>query len=165
LPQDIHQPGQIAASLGVAGAGQHAAGLRGQRKNMAGLVDVLRPGVGLHRDLDGARAIVRGNAGGDALGRLDRNGEVGVVLRGVVADHGLEAQLARALLGQRDANQPARLAHHEVDVLGAHLFGGHDQVALVLAVFVVEDHHHAASADIVEDFGNGVEAHGFEARK
>jgi hypothetical protein len=31
--------------------------------------------------------------------------------------------------------------------------------------FVVEDHHHAASADVVENFGDGVEAHEFEARK
>jgi hypothetical protein len=36
---------------------------------------------------------------------------------------------------------------------------GHDQIAFVLAVLVVEDHDHAAGADVFEDFGDGVESH------
>ena len=49
---------------------------------------------------------------------------------------------------------------HEVDVLRPHELGGHDQVALVLAVLVVHDHDHAAGAEFVEEFGDGGEAHG-----
>ncbi len=66
---------EIAARLGVAGAHQHAARLRHQRKDVAGLDDVV--GLRVRRDgrLHGARAILRRDAGGDAGGRLDGNGE------------------------------------------------------------------------------------------
>ncbi len=62
-------------------------------------------------------------------------------------------------LRQRQADEPAAFAHHEVDVLGPHLLGGHDEIAFVLAVLVVDDDDHAARADFFEDFGNGREAH------
>jgi hypothetical protein len=153
------QRGEVATGLGVAGAGEHAARLRGEREDVAGLGEILRLRIALHRHLDGARAVVRRDAGGDALGRLDRDGEVRVVRRGVVADHGPQAELARALLGEREAQQAARLAHHEVHVLRPHHLRGHHDVAFVLAVLVVEDHDHAAGADVVEDFGDGVETH------
>ena len=63
--------------------------------------------------------------------------------------------LPAALAGQRQAHQAARVRDHEVDVGRAHQLGGHDQVAFVLAVLVVDDHDHAAGADFVEQFGDG----------
>ncbi len=62
-------------------------------------------------------------------------------------------------LGQRQADEAAAFAHHEVDVLGPHFFGGHDEIAFVLAIFVVDDDDHAARAYLVENLGNGREAH------
>ena len=153
------QAGQVAPCFGMSGTGEHAARLRGQRKYVTGLVQVLRLGRRLYRDLHRAGAIVRGNAGGDPHGRLDGHGEVGVLRRGILADHRPQAELMRALLGQREAQQTPCLAHHEVDILGAHLDGGHDQVALVLAPFIVQDHDHATGANVFENFGNGIEGH------
>ena len=65
------EPREIATRLGVAGARQHAARLRHHRKDVAGLAQILGPRIRLHRRDDGVRAIVRGDAGGDAFGRLD----------------------------------------------------------------------------------------------
>ena len=48
-------------------------------------------------------------------------------------------------------------ARHEIDVLGAHFLRGHDEVAFVLAILVVHDHHHAPGGDVGEDFFDGVE--------
>src|SRR5690606_33892229 len=93
------------------------------------------------------------------LRRLDADGEVGAVARGVGLDHRRQAELAAALAAQRQADQPARVGDHEVDVRGTHAFGGHDQVALVLAVLVVDDHDHAAVADFLQQLGNRREAH------
>ena len=51
------QAREIAAGLGVAGAHQHAAGLRDEREHMARLHDVLGLRVRRGRDLDGQRAV------------------------------------------------------------------------------------------------------------
>ena len=69
------------------------------------------------------------------------------VASAVVGGHHRQRQLRHALLGQRQADEPAPLARHEVDRLGRHQIGGHRQVALVLAILVVDQDHHAAGAD------------------
>ena len=75
----------------------------------------------------------------------------GVVRRGVMRSTiGGKRERSAALLRQRQADQAARFADHEIDVLGPHFFGGHDQVAFVLAILVVDDHDHVAGADFGE---------------
>ena len=73
--------------------------------------------------------------------------------------HRLQAELAATRCGQGQADQSARFADHEIDVLRAHFFRGHDEIAFVLAILVIKDHDHASGADVVEDVGDGVEAH------
>ena len=143
---------QIAPGLGVPGAHQHAAlhGLNG--KHMPRLHQVLRPGLPRHRRFDGARAISRRNAGGHALGRLDGSGKGRAITRAVVLAHGRQAQLLAALLRERQANQPARVRGHEVDGLRRHEIGRQHQIALVLAVFLVHQNHHAAGLEFRHDF-------------
>src|SRR5437773_259967 len=60
-----------------------------------------------------------------------------------------------------EAEQPARRARstaasvwpaHEVHGLGGHLVGGHDEIALVLAVLVVHDDQDPAGADLLHAF-------------
>ena len=75
--------GDIDRGLGVAGAHQRAALAGQQREDMAGRDDVVAGAVGVDRDGDGLRAVGGGDAGGDALARLDRDGEGGLVARAV----------------------------------------------------------------------------------
>jgi len=68
-------------------------------------------------------------------------------MRGFVfIGHQRQAQLLATLAGQRQADQAAAVARHEVDVLGAGKRGCHDQVAFVLAVLVIHDDDHLALA-------------------
>jgi hypothetical protein len=95
---------QVAAGFGVAGADQHAfAG--GDREDVAGLHDVVGGVLG-HGDLDGARAVGGGNAGGDAFGGFDGDGEGGAELVPLFAPSG-QAELLAALFGQGQADQAA----------------------------------------------------------
>jgi hypothetical protein len=71
-----------------------------------------------HGDLDGARPVGGGNAGGDAFGGFDRDGEGGAVLRLVVARHLDQAELLAAGFGQGQADQAAAEFGHEVDRFG-----------------------------------------------
>ena len=153
--------GQVAAGLGVAGAHQHAAGHRAHREDVAGLHQVGRLGVARHRNLDGAGAVGGRDAGLDALGGLDRLGEIGAVSRAVAGGHQRQVQLAAALFGQRQADQAAPVRDHEVDGFGRDELGGHDQVALVLAVFLIDQDDDAAGAQLGDDLGDRGDAVGF----
>ena len=70
--------------------------------------------------------------------------------------------MIEALLGHGEADQAASVLGHEVDGFGRDLLGGEGEVAFVLAVFVVDDHDHAAGADLfdrVGDVGKGFVIH------
>ena len=71
-------------------------------------------------------------------------------LRSVLRRHLPEAQVLQPLLGHGQADQAASVLGHEVDGFGRDLLGGHRQVAFVLAVLVVDDHDHAAGADLLQ---------------
>ena len=135
---------EVAAGLGVAGAHEHAAVLGLQREDMAWLHQVAGLGIAAHRRLDGARAVGCGDPGGHAFGGLDGDGECGAVARAVAARHGRQTEPLAALPRQRQADQAAAIARHEVDGLGADMVGGQDQVAFVLTLLVVDEDHHAA---------------------
>ena len=64
-----------------------------------------------------------------------------------------------ALLGQRQADQPAAVLRHEVDRVGRRHLRGDDQIAFILAVLVIDQDEHAAVARLVDDLlGRGEEA-------
>ena len=77
------EPRDVDRRLGMAGAHQHAAVAGAQREDVARRRDVLRAGARVDGDRDGAGAVMRRDAGGDALARLDRDGEGGLVPRRV----------------------------------------------------------------------------------
>ena len=114
-----------------------------------------RRSLGCARRRDGrlnrARAIVRRDAGRHALGRFDRDREIRGLTNVGIADHQRQAQLLATRARQREANQPAAVLRHEVDVFGAHLRGRHDEIAFVLALLVVENHDHLARANRRDD--------------
>ena len=54
--------------------------------------------------------------------------------------------MIETFLGHGETHQSPAVLGHEVDGVRCYLFGGHGKVALVLAVFVVDDHDHPAGA-------------------
>ncbi len=146
--------GEVDGGLGLAGADEDAALAGAQREDVAGTGEVTGCGVGIDGGADGVGAVGGGDAGGDAFAGLDGLGECGAEARGVLLGHGEEAQVVGALLGQGEADEAAAVAGHEVDGLGGDVLGGEGEVAFVFAVFVVDDDHHAAGADVGDGAGN-----------
>ncbi len=105
----------------------------------------------------GVRLVVDADAGRDALARLDRDRERCLVDRFVLGRHQLEAELVAAPGGQREADPAARLACHEVDRVRSDVLGSHDEVALVLAILVVDDDDHLPGGDVLERLVDGCE--------
>jgi hypothetical protein len=152
------QPRQIDRRLGVAAALEHAAGLRPQRENVPRLDEVARQRFRIGEDADRLRAVLGADAGGDAVRGVDRNGEVGFEALAIVEDHAVEAQPRGAFVRDRRADQAAAKTHHEVDAFRRRLFRREDQVALVLALGVVDHDDRLARADVAQDGVNRVDA-------
>ena len=107
-------------------------------------------GARVDRDLDRPRAVVRRDPGGDALARLDRDRERGAERRLVVVGHRPELELVAALGRQAEADEAAAVGRHEGDRLRRDELGGDREIALVLAVGVVDDDDEAARADVLD---------------
>ncbi len=74
-------------------------------------------------------------------------------------DHQRQVELPAPLLGQREADEAAGVAGHEVDRLGRDEVGGKHEVALVLAVLLVDEDDHAAGLEVGDDVGDRGERH------
>ena len=147
---EAREPREVDRGLGLARALEDAAGARAQREDVARLDEVVRALARVDRDLDRARAVGGRDPGRHAFARLDRDRERGLERRLVVVRHRLEAELVAALLGEAEADEPARVRGHEVDRLGRGELGGDREVALVLAVRGVDDDHELALADVLD---------------
>ncbi len=150
---------QIARSFRMACAGQGAAGLGHQGEDMAGADNVVGLGVLGGSGLHGTRAVGSGNAGGHAFSGFDGNSELGAETRTVARRHQRQFQGFATLAGHRHADEATGITRHEVDVLGLDALGGHDQIAFVLAIFVIHEDDHLALADVFNQFFDAIERH------
>jgi hypothetical protein len=153
--------GQVAARFGVAGTNQHTAVRRLQREDMAGLNQVRGLGIACDGCLHRAGAVRCGNAGRDALCGFDRHREGGAVEGAIACRHRGQSQVFAALARQRQTDESAAKAGHEVDGFRGDMVGSEHQIALVLSVFFVDEDHHAAGPHLGDDVfhrrdGNGV---------
>ncbi len=157
--RDRGKPGQaseIDGCLGVTAPFEHTPRACPEREHVARTLEVGRTGVGVEDAPDRVGAV----AGTDAAARghvVDRNGERGVVAGAVGGDHRPHVELVEATRVARHAHETPCPTQHEVDRVGRDPTCGHREVALVLAVFVVDDEHHLAAADALQGFIDGCE--------
>ena len=124
---------------------------------MPGADEVGGPRARIDRDLDGRGAVEGGDAGRDALGGSIETVKAvpcGVV---VVARHRRQAERV-APVSVRARQITPRPCGHEVDGLGGHVLGGDHEVALVLAVLVIDEDDELAATDVLDsllDRGKG----------
>ncbi len=152
---------QVHGGLRLPGAGEHAPRLGPEREDVARLHQVLGDGGGVRQDLDGARAVVGRDAGGDPLPRLDGDGEAGAEGGGVAVrgDHHGQGQAVQVLPLHRGADQAARAPRHEGDGLGGDRLGRHGQIPFVLPVLRVDEDHETAFGEGPHRLANGDSRH------
>src|SRR5439155_6972871 len=162
------QPGEareVDCGLRLSRALQHSAGARAQREDVTGLHEVAAVLRRIDRDLDRARAVVRGDAGRDPFAGLDGDGEGGAVGRLVAIGHHPQPEVVATLAGEAEADEAAPLLRHERDRLRRRELRGDGQVALVLAVGGVDDDDHAAGTDLLYSLLDRREGHRFIVRR
>ncbi|MOA10257.1 hypothetical protein D3C78_1301400 [compost metagenome] len=54
------------------------------------------------------------------------------------------------------ADQAAGITRHKVDVLSLHMLSRHDDITLVLAILIIDQHDHFTEADVFDDVFNFV---------
>jgi hypothetical protein len=125
----------------VAGADEDAALPRAQREHVARAAQVTRqcPRIGEGPDRAGA---ARGRHAGTGADVVDADGEGRPVGVGVVGDHLREPECRTLLLAHRCADDAGGLPDDERHLLVGDQLGRDDEVALVLPVGIVDDHHH-----------------------
>ncbi len=119
---------------------------------MAGLDEVVRRRGGVDGDRDRVRSVGGGDAGRHSFPRFDRDGERRAEARLVPLRHLRQAELLAALAGEAETDEAAGVRGHEVDRLLRRELGGDDEVALVLAIGIVDDDDHPAGADVLDRF-------------
>ncbi len=146
------QAREVDGALGLAGAHEHAAAARPEGEDVARRHEVRGARVGADGDLDGLGAIGGADARGHAVPRLDADGEGGAEGRPAPARgrHHRQLQAGHLLLLEREADEAAAVRGHEVDGLRRDGLRGEAEVALVLAILVVDEDHHLARSDAVE---------------
>ena len=123
----------------MAGAQQHAAVARDQRKDVAGPGEIVGAGIGIGERAAARGALIRRNAGAAVGLVVDRDGKGGGVIGLVVRHHRIEPQPARILGGDRRADDAGGMADDEGHLLGGAERGRDDQIALALAVVIIGD--------------------------
>ena len=103
--------------------------------------------AGSHSDCDRGAPVVGGDAGGGVVAVVDRHEERRALALGVVGDHQREVELGGPLGGDRRAQVARRVVEEERDALRRGELGRLDEVALVLAVLVVDHDEDLASSE------------------
>src|SRR5213592_3269107 len=93
---------------------------------------------------------MRRDARRDTLARFDRDGEGGAERRLVALSHRMQAELVAALAREAEADQPARVRRHEVDRVRRRELRCDHEIALVLAIGIIDDDDEASGADLLD---------------
>lgn len=98
------------------------------------------------------RTICGADASGDAVASFNAEGECGAQ-RGPTPSRTLhhgQIEAIDLLTGKREADETAPVFGHEVDLLGRDLFRRAHEVTFVLTVFIVDQDHHFARANVID---------------
>ena len=147
---EAREPREVDGGLRLPRALEHAAGAGAEREDVTGMDEVVRRRGRVDGDLDRPRAVSGRDARRDAVAGLDRDRERGAELRLVLVGHLAQPELVAALGGQAEADEPATVDRHEVDGVGRHELRRDGEVALVLAVVVVDDDDEATRTDLLD---------------
>ena len=142
------EAGEVNGCFGVSGAGQHSPILRVERIDVSGASEVLGLAGGVGKGADCGGAVVAAYARGAAFEQVDGYGKGRAEHTGIGLHLMLQFELAATLVGDGSAKHAAPAAQHEVHGLGGGEFGGHNKVALVFAVFIVNHDDEFAGFEI-----------------
>ncbi len=151
------QDREVDRRLGVARALEHAARTGAQRKDVAGLHQLLRPRLRVGEYADGLGAVVGADARRDSFGRIDAHRKVRAMHLAIAGDHRAKPEAPQLVLDGGNADDAAAIADHHVHGLRRGPRRRHDEIALVFAALIVRHNDKAARRDIRDCGFDGIE--------
>ena len=151
--------GQVATGLRMSRTTQYATRLGLEGKDMPRLHNILGPGITGHRHLYRPGAVSRRDPGGNTLGRFNGYGKIGAMARLVGIHHQGQVQLSAAILGEGQADQPAAVGGHKINIFRANHGRSHNQIAFIFTILVVHENDHFPLADIGNQFFDSIQCH------
>jgi hypothetical protein len=122
----------------MAGSAQHTTTGGFEGEDVPGTTEVGWFGFGIDERFDGFGAVGGRDACGTAVSNeVDRDSEGSLMERGILAYHEVEAKLFAAVFNDGSAYEPAAILGHKVDDFGGGIPRSGDEIAFVLAVFIV----------------------------
>lgn len=134
---------EVDGGLGLTVAFEHATVARAEGENVSGADEVLGRGAGIGEELDRARAIGGGDAGGDAVSSFDADRERGPEGGFVLGNHRRQSEAIGRGVVHGCADEATSVHSHEVNPLRGAELRGDDDIAFVFPVFVVNDEDRA----------------------
>ncbi len=144
------QAREVHRGLGVSRALEDASLTVAEREDVARAGKVLGLRLGVDDSADRRGPVRGGDAGRHVAPRVDRDGERRSAQVRVRGDHQRDLEFVEAVAEHRHTDHPARIPHDEGDGLRCDLFRGHDEIALVLSIGVVDDDDDAAPPNVLD---------------
>ncbi len=143
---------QIDGRFGVTSTSQHATLFGHQHVNVSGTLEVIGFAVGVG-DRSNAECSFFCRDTGPCRNVIEWSQKGGAVIAGVAFDQWRDLQTGGGVRQNRHAEVTAT-AENQVDRLWSRQFGGGNKVALVLAIFVVQNNHDFATPDRFNGVGD-----------
>ena len=154
---ETSEHGQVDRRFGMAGALQYTTSPCFERKDVARPCEVVWFGADIDQRLDRGRAITCTDAGRRAVLVVHTDEECRLHALGVLNDHWVEPEFTGAFARDRSAEKARCVVQKERHLFGCGELSGHDQVALVLTVLVINHDDNLAVANRFDGFINCVE--------
>ncbi len=129
--------------------------------DMSGTAEIGSHRLGIGKRTQCHRAVMSRDSGSTPGKQIDGNGERSSEHRGVVLNLMGKPELLTTRYCQRSAKLAASIGDHEIDMFRRNLLCGHDQVALVLAVFIINHNNETSGTEFFYSLLDSVEANFF----
>ena len=148
---------QVNGSFGVSGSTQYALVLGIEGIDVSGTSEVLRLGVGIGQCANCGGTVVCAHSSGATFQQVYRNGEWCAQHAGVVLYLVFQFQFLGTAHGDGGAEYASSVLEHEVYLLWCNQFGCGDEVAFVLAVFIVHNYNKLTLFEVLERVLDGTQ--------
>ena len=146
---------QIYRSFGVSSACQHTAVLGVERIDVSRAAKPFGTSFGISQSTHSGCAVVGGNACGAAFEEVDRHGERRAEHGSVALHLVFEVKLSATLFSDWGAKHATSLLEHVVDLFGRDEFRSSDEVALIFAIFIIDNDEKFSSLEIFQSLFYG----------
>ena len=151
--------GKVNGGLSMSGALEHALVLGIERIDVAGPAEVGGLARGVGQSAYGGGAVVGAHAGGASVQKVNSHGERRAQHAGVLLYLMRQFQLPGTAHGDGSTEYAASVAQHEVHLFGCYHLGRGDEVAFVLAVFVIYHNDKLALLEVLKSLLDGAQCH------